>query len=129
MPIDSQLEVSVGLTQAILEALKLQGNCDTGGLLAEAGLDPRLLDKPENRVPFEQQQALWRLAAERSGADDFGLHFARSFQPTSFGLLGYMAMNCGTIADSFDAIVKYQFLAGQGRESTVSSEGGLPSLC
>ena len=129
MPIDSQLEVSVGLTQAILEALKLQGNCDTGGLLAEAGIDPRLLDKPENRVPFEQQQSLWRLAAERSGADDFGLHFARCFQPTSFGLLGYMAMNCSTIADSFDAIVKYQFLAGQGGEFSVSREGGLTSLC
>lgn len=129
MPIENQLQVSVGLTQAILEALRLLNIADAPKLLEAAGIDAHLLDKPENRISFEQQQALWALAVERAGTPDFGLHFARCVQPTSFGLLGYMAMNCRTIAECFDAIVKYQFLAGQGGEFSLSREGGLTSLC
>jgi AraC-like DNA-binding protein len=128
MPIDHQLEVSVGLTQSILDALRMEGVADTAGLLQEAGIDPCLLEKPENRVPFDQQQTLWRLAVERSDSPAFGLHFARSMQPTSVGLLGYMAMNCRTIDESFEAIVKYQFLAGQGGEFSLQRDGGMAYL-
>jgi hypothetical protein len=68
MSIDSQLEVSVGLTQAILEALRGLGVSDTEveTLLEEAGIGTQLLGKPENRIPFEQQQAFWALAIERA---------------------------------------------------------------
>jgi AraC-like DNA-binding protein len=114
VPIDKQLEVSVGLTQAVLDTVRLQGAGEPDELLREAGIDPDLLSRPENRIPFEQQQRLWTMAVERAGDSGFGLQFARCLQPTSFGLLGYMVMNCGRIADSLDAVVKYQFLAGQG---------------
>jgi AraC-like DNA-binding protein len=128
MSIESQLEVSVGLTQAILEALRGLGVSDTDELLLEAGIDAQLLDKPENRVPFEQQQVLWGLAIERADTSAFGLHFARCIQPTSFGLLGYMAMNYGTIGECFEAIVKYQFLAGQGGDFSLEREGETTAL-
>lgn len=127
--IESQLEVSVGLTQAVMEALRGLGVADVESLLSQAGIDPRLLEKPENRVPFERQQALWGLAIERTGSADFGLHFARCIQPTNFGLLGYMAMNYRTIGECFDAIVHYQFLAGQGGEFSQQREGGFTALC
>ncbi len=127
--IDNQLEVSVGLTRAIMEALHGLGVQDVRGLVAEAGIDPGLLDKPENRVPFAQQQSLWGLAVERAGVPDFGLHFARSIQPTNFGLLGYMAMNYRTIGECFSAIVRYQFLAGEGGEFALQHEDGLTALC
>ena len=68
MPIDNQLEVSVGLTLAILDALRTLGVADPEVLLPVAGIDGRLLAKPENRIPLEQQQALWQLAEERSGS-------------------------------------------------------------
>jgi AraC-like DNA-binding protein len=128
VPIDKQLEVSVGLTQAILDTLRTLNVAAPDALLAEAGIDTRQLEKPENRIPLEQQQALWQLAMERSGSEAFGLHFARSVQPTAFGLLGYMAMNCRDIADCFDAVVKYQFLAGQGGEFSLQSEKELVTL-
>ena len=129
MPIEHHLEVSVGLTQAILEALRTLRGADVGGLLEAAGINPQALDKPENRIPFEQQQALWALAAERCTTGNFGLHFARCIQPTSFGLVGYMVMNCRTIGECLDAIVKYQFLAGQGGEFSLEKEGKLSALC
>jgi len=129
MPIDHHLEVSVGLTQAILEALRTLKVADVGSLLQAAGIDPQWLDKPENRISFEQQQALWALAAERCTTGSFGLHFARCIQPTSFGLVGYMVMNCRSINECLDAIVKYQFLAGQGGEFTLGRDGHLTALC
>ena len=129
MPIDSQLQVSVGLTLAILDTLRTLGVGDTDALLEAARIDPRLLEKPENRIPLEQQQALWQLAVQASGTPAFGLHFARCIQPTNFGLLGYMAMNCRDIGECFEAIVRYQFLAGQGGEFTLASDGAGVGLC
>lgn len=129
MPIDNQLEVSVGLTRAILDALRTVNVDAPETLLQATGIDPDQLDKPENRIPLKQQQALWQLAVECSQTGDFGLHFARCIQPTSFGLLGYMAMNCRTIDESLEAVVKYQFLAGQGGEFTLEREGKQVKLC
>ena len=126
--IESQLEVSVGLTRAILEALRSLGIEDTDALLERSGIDVALLEKPENRVPFEQQQNLWGLAIETADTEAFGLHFARCIQPTNFGLVGYMVMNCRTIGECFEAIVRYQFLAGQGGEFSLQEEGGLTTL-
>ncbi len=128
MTIESQLEVSVGLTQAILEALRELGISDTESLLEQAGIDPALLEKPENRVSFEQQQALWELAIGAADTPDFGLQFARCIQTTRFGLLGYMAMNYRTIGECFEAIVKYQFLAGQGGNFSLARDGELTGL-
>lgn len=129
MPIDNQLGVSVGLTLAILETLRTLRVEDPESLLAAAGIEQQLLERPENRIPLEQQQTLWQLAIERSNSACFGLHFARCIQPTNFGLLGYMAMNCRTIGECFDAIVKYQFLAGQGGEFAMDrAEDGAVSL-
>lgn len=105
------------------------GVADTDAFLSSAGIDPALLDKPENRIPFEQQQALWTQAVERAGNSAFGLHFARSIQPTSFGLVGYMLMNCRSIDECLDATVKYQFLAGQGGEFSLARDGDEVSLC
>ena len=65
---------------------------------------------------------------ERTGDPAFGLHFARCIQPTGFGLLGYMVMNCSTIGESLDAVVKYQFLAGQGGEFSLSRQGATTHL-
>ncbi len=124
----TRLEVGVGLTRAVLEALRSLGMSDSGALLERAGIDARLLEKPENRVPFERQQALWGLAIEAAGDTPFGLHFARCIQPTNFGLVGYMAMNCRTIAECFDAIVDYQFLAGQGGEFSLDRQAGVTAL-
>ncbi len=128
MQLDKHLEVSVGLSQAILETARSLGVTAPDTLLQAAGIDPSLLLKPENRIAFERQQALWILAYERCANPNFCLHFARIIQPNSYGLLGYVAMNCHTINDSFDAIVKYQFLTGQGGEFILEKDREHTSL-
>jgi AraC-like DNA-binding protein len=129
MFIDSHREVSVGLTHAILEALRMEGVANPEALLPEAGIDPDLLAKPENRIPFERQNALWALAVSSAPEPAFGLQFARSVQPTSFGVVGYMAMNCGSIGECLEAIVDYQFLAGEGGEFSLEPCGSDTALC
>ena len=128
MPIDNQLEVSVGLTQALLDTLQLLGVADPTELLVQVGIDPAQLARPENRLPFDQQQQLWSLAVARTGDPAFGLHFARCIQPTGFGLVGYMVMNCSCISESLEAAVKYQFLAGQGGEFALQRRGSKTAL-
>jgi hypothetical protein len=129
MFIDSHREVSVGLTHAILEALRMEGVANPEALLPEAGIDPDLLAKPENRIPFERQNALWALAVSSAPEPAFGLQFARSVQPTRFGVVGYMAMNCGSIGECLEAIVDYQFLAGEGGEFSLEPCGSDTALC
>ncbi|QFU76890.1 AraC family transcriptional regulator [Halioglobus maricola] len=111
---EHEREVSVGLTRALLDTLRLEGESRPECLLDELGIDSAVLERPENRISFDQQEALWGLAVERSGSPVFGLQFARAIQPASFGLMGYMVMNCSTIDGCLDVIVDYQFLAGQG---------------
>ncbi len=88
MSTDSHLQVSAGLTLAIVESLRLQGLDNLEALLQEAGIDPELLQRPENRIGFDSQQLLWRLAVEHSPQQPFALQFARSVQPASFGMVG-----------------------------------------
>lgn len=121
---DSNLAVSVSMSLALLETLRKLGVERPETLLQAAGIDASLLGRPENRIPFAQQQALWILAVERANTADFGLHFARYIQPASIGLPGYMAMNCRTVGDSFDFLVKYQSLAGEGGEFTLARDEG-----
>ncbi len=118
-----QREVSIGLSTAVIDTARSLGVADTAALIADAGIDEAQFDKPENRIPFVQQQRLWELAVERAACSTFGLHFARNVQATHFGLLGYMVMNCQTISDCLAAIVKYQFLSGQGGEFSLERAG------
>lgn len=125
---DNEREVSVSLTLALLDAMRLAGEAEPEALLGELGIDARLLERPENRISFDQQQALWQQAVQRCGSPEFGLQFARAIQPASFGLVGYMVMNCDTIDVCLDVIVEYQFLAGQGGSFVRGECDGYPAL-
>ena len=50
-------------------------------LLRQAGIDAAMLQRPENRIPFEQQQCLWRLALAAPAEQPFALQFARAIKP------------------------------------------------
>jgi len=121
-------EVSIGLSEAVIDTARSLGVSDTDALIADAGIDKSLFNKPENRIPFIQHQRLWELALERGDSPIFGLHFAHNVQATHFGLLGYMIMNCQTIADCLEAIVKYQFLSGQGGEFSLEKTKNTTAL-
>jgi AraC-like DNA-binding protein len=122
-------EVSISLSEAVIDTARSLGVSDTAALIADAGIDKALFDQPDNRIPFVQQQSLWELAIERAASPTFGLHFARNVQATHFGLLGYMIMNCQTISDCLEAIVKYQFLSGQGGEFSLERTDNSTALC
>ncbi|GAB3094998.1 AraC family transcriptional regulator [Aestuariicella hydrocarbonica] len=120
---DSGLEVSVSITQTLVQALRQSGIEHTDGLLLKAGIDPSQLQRPENRIDFACQERLWQLAMEATRDDSFPLTFARQSQPASFNLAGYIAMNSRTIGDAIDAMEVYQRSAGEGGVFTISRHG------
>jgi AraC-like DNA-binding protein len=92
--------------KAICRALGAQG-CDVPRLLAQAGLDPLILNEPTGRCPFEQGVALWRCAIEATGDEAFGLKVASYFKHTSFHALSYGIIASSTLKEAFERIRRY----------------------
>ncbi|WP_439135507.1 AraC family transcriptional regulator ligand-binding domain-containing protein [Pseudomaricurvus sp.] len=111
---NSDLQVSVSLTQTLVKALQEYAVPDINDLLLQADIDPALLLETENRIPFFKQEHFWQLANQISGDDGFPLAFAEHTQPASFSVAGYIVMNSRTIGEAMDAMVTYQRSAGEG---------------
>ncbi len=113
------LQVSVSLTQTLLQTANHAGVSDTETLLKAAGIDAQLLQQPENRIPFAQQAHLWQLVIEAANNEQLPLIFGQQSQPASFSMAGYIAMNSRTIGEAMDASQTYQVAAGQGGEISI----------
>ncbi len=116
---NTSLQVSVSVTQTLLKAATVAGISDPSSLLIDAGIDPQLLQHPENRIPFEQQAHLWQLVSDACDNESLPLLFGQQSQPASFSMAGYIAMNSQTIGEALDASQTYQVAAGQGGELSV----------
>jgi len=106
-------QVSVSITLTLVRALQQLGVDNTDVLLEKAGIKQDILDQPENRLPFSQQETFWQLALEASD-ETLPLVFAAQSQPASFSITGYIAMNSDTIGDALDATAHYLAVAGEG---------------
>lgn len=119
---DSNLQVSVSVTQTLLQALRQYDHINLNALLAEAGIDPEQLSQPENRIPYAQQARLWQLAVTASKDESFPLTFAQQSQPASFSVAGYIAMNSRTVGEAMDASQLYQRAAGEGGALSIARD-------
>lgn len=80
---------------------------DIPALFLEAGLDIKVLDRADGRLPVEQVDRLWMLAAQRSGQPFVALSRAAVDNPTSFDLLAYAMMSCQNLAEAVVRLVQY----------------------
>lgn len=110
----NDLQVSVSLTQTLLDTAHTLGVTNRDTLLSHIGLDQALLEKPENRIPFALQEQLWGIASTVTAIPTIGLEFGRRSRISSFGLVGYLGTNCATFGEAFNMIEQYQQLIGQG---------------
>jgi AraC-like DNA-binding protein len=76
---------------------------DLDGLVAEADLDPRLLDGSK-LVPFRDVGRLIALAADRTRCPHFGLLVGQRTTLASLGLLGVLLRNCASVGDALRAL-------------------------
>ena len=81
-------------------ALLAERGIDPVQVLAKVGLDPRLFEDPENRVPFDALGRLIETCVELTGCPHFGLLIGERFGIESLGMLGDLMCNSPTVRDA-----------------------------
>lgn len=81
--------------------------CDSARLLHDAGLSTAMLDDPNGRCPAEAMARLWRLSAQATGDEAFGLKVARHVMPTSFHALWQAQSASQTLKDAFERVARH----------------------
>ncbi len=85
---------------------------DSAWFLKQAGVDPSLIESPDNRMPIHQFYMIQEKALQITGDKNFGLHMGASVEAGSWSILGYIVMNCGTINDALERICRYSEVVG-----------------
>src|SRR4051812_43831865 len=79
-------------------------------MLAEAGIEPRLLEDPEKRLPAAAVARLLEESAARSGCETFALHLVEERSFASLGPLSLLLRYERRLRDMIDALVAYRRL-------------------
>lgn len=108
---ESGLEVSVGVIIQLAHYFRIL-KLDVEALFKAVGLDMRVLELPDERVPLEKYIRLETAAANASGDPCFGLHMGQYMEAGNWSILGYMMMNCKTLAEAFEKSFKYSAIIG-----------------
>ena len=101
-----QRTIASAWMRGVADQLRAQ-RLDVPALFREAGLDIRVLERADGRLPVEQVDQLWALAAERSGQPFVALVRATADNPTSFDVLAYAMMSCQNLAEAVVRLVQY----------------------
>ncbi|MDR7040599.1 AraC-like DNA-binding protein [Methylobacterium sp. BE186] len=97
-----------------IRAVLVELGADLDGLIAEAGLDPRLSDASSKPVPFTAIGRLIALAADRSRCPYLGLLVGQRTTLASFGLLGVLLRNCASVGDALRALEAHACVRDRG---------------
>ncbi|MDI1259450.1 AraC family transcriptional regulator [Aquabacterium sp.] len=103
---NAQQTVLASWARVIRRTLDVSG-CDSTPLLIEAGLSNAMLDDPNGRCPAQAMARLWRLSAQATGDDAFGLKAARQVMPTSFHALWQAQSASQTLKDAFERVARH----------------------
>lgn len=101
--------------------------------LAARGLDPKVLaeeaglgamgpDDEDERVPRLAVDALWNLAAEKTGDPGIGVAFADAIPPGNAGVVEYVAQCAATVREAAAHVARYWRLANDGVEFQLSHD-------
>jgi AraC-like DNA-binding protein len=80
---------------------------DAYRLLSEFGLPQRCVSDPDLKVPIDTVRALLEAAAERSGAEAFGLLMAETRQLSNLGPAGLLIREQPTVRLAIEALLRY----------------------
>jgi AraC-like DNA-binding protein len=94
---------------AIIRTLDARG-FDGRELALAAGVTPRALADPLERVPQPAVTALWRQAVDATADPCFGLHVPRHVTVSTFGALAYALCASRDLRSGFERIARYHRL-------------------
>jgi len=101
---------------------------DVDAMLRELGLDPRVLEEYDARVPEEAWLRAWELAAERTGDDAFGVHVAEETTLGAFDVLDYAIYFSSVLRDAIDEIIRFHRLLADTWDMELVEVGGTHRL-
>ncbi|TBU93297.1 AraC-like transcriptional regulator QhpR [Stutzerimonas kirkiae] len=120
-PMTSRRQIAPGTVLASVatgfEAFVESQGADADAVLGRAGLHRGLAAQPSTAIPLSSYCRALDEAVAATGNDNLALWFGDQFQPSSFGLLGYLAMSAPTlgcalqnIAGQFPVHQQYSYL-------------------
>ncbi|MCG8669759.1 MAG: AraC family transcriptional regulator [Pseudomonadales bacterium] len=113
---------SVPAVKQYLEMAQSRGvECDQA--LANAGIEQAILADSNKRVPGAALQKLLIELIPQTNDPCYGLHTSAFIQPASYGVLGYIAMNCGTVGEALVKIPVYEKIVGDMGVTTTKTDG------
>jgi hypothetical protein len=83
-------------------------------LCLAVGLDPLVLKMPDQRVSAPLHYAVWQEVVKRTGDQNLGLHLGEALSLGNYGIVGYVLLNCHTLAEVFEKFCRYTCLFCQG---------------
>ncbi len=119
IPMEKSSSILATMILPIAQALRLQG-VDPMPLFEQADIDPAMVINPDRRIPLGKMQVLWRLVAEATGDEAFGLHAAEQLQPATLHGLGLAVLASSTIYDVLRRLVRFSRLFHTGLEFSLS---------
>jgi len=90
---------------APLPSLLRDFGIDPPSVLIPIGVDPALLDNPENWIPTRKLGVLLDVCGKATSCEHFSLLIAERFTLSSFGALGYLMRHSETLLDALRALV------------------------
>ncbi|KAF0184624.1 MAG: AraC family transcriptional regulator [Alphaproteobacteria bacterium] len=105
-----ELTVSAGVTSG-LAAFAASKGADQPALFAHAGIEPVMLENPDNRIPFARYIALLRAAQAMCADPALALHYGESVDMSEVSIVGLIMNASETMADAFLQMQRYGRLA------------------
>ena len=107
------MRVSILLVRAFAASVERVGVARSR-FLAEAGIEPTLLDDMHARISLDEYRRVVRTAYQMTADPAFGLHMGERLQPTSFDVLGPLVENSATLRDALLTAVRYAGFISEG---------------
>ncbi|MGD0189945.1 MAG: AraC family transcriptional regulator [Rhizomicrobium sp.] len=101
--------IAAGFARALMD-LAVSKGADRQLLIARSGIDPKILQDQDSRVPFVQYIALMRAGQVLSGDPALALHFGQAFDIDELSIVGLIGQASETFADALAQLNRYSRL-------------------
>jgi len=102
-----------------------QVGLDARGMLRRAGIDPRVLDEPDLRLPAHRVADLLEMSADASRCPTFGLRMAETRGLSDFGAISLLITHQATTREALMTVVQYRQLLNESLVVHVEEHGDL----
>lgn len=98
-------------------------------IMASLGLDPDLLDDPENTIAFATMGRLLKQCAAWTQCPHFGLLIGQRMGPACLGIVGQLLQYLPDVGSALRSLILNLHLHDQGGVPLLSVEQGMATLC